>query len=73
MTRRQKQNPQQRIESLQAEKLKLENQKLRKEIKKLDLECEKTIEETIAIKIKRRVLVVTLFFTGIGLFLQFKK
>jgi hypothetical protein len=50
---------------LQTEKLKLEN-------KKLEIESIKIKEEIIAIKIKRRVLVFTLFFTALGLLLKFK-
>ena len=43
------------------------------QLKKLKLECDLLDEKIQTAKIKRRALIISLVFTAVGLFLQFKK
>ncbi|EHZ2651952.1 hypothetical protein ABRZ80_20415 [Vibrio vulnificus] len=49
----------------------LERIKAVKELRKLELECIKLEEEIVAIKLKRRALVLTLIVSVVGLFIQY--
>ncbi|HAS6231108.1 hypothetical protein M2G91_18240 [Vibrio vulnificus] len=49
----------------------LERIKAVKELRKLELECIKLEEEIVAIKLKRRALVLTLIVSVAGLFIQY--